>query len=341
MVKVSIIVPIYNVERYLERSINSLINQTLKEIEIILVNDGSSDNSLEICEKYKKYDNRIKVINKKNEGVSVARNVGIKNARGEYIVFMDPDDNISNTMYEELYLKIKNNACDICLCNYIIVHGKSEMTCELPLAEGIYKSDEIKEVIFNMIGGEKLESDVIMGSVWRGIYTKELIEKNNIYFPIDIRPMQDLIFITNYLSKCKTMYIDITPYYYYYVNPNTAMTGYKSNMWDNNKRVCTMLEELVKKNKFEKDIGERLTNRCVNSALASISNEANKSNNNKLIDRIKTIKIILNDNLLRDNIRKLNLEGERWNKKLVILLAKFRFSIILYIYYCFVFKIKK
>src|SRR5690625_1641691 len=100
--KVSIIIPIYNVENYLEKCLNSVINQTLNEIEIILINDGSPDESLNICKIYQNKDKRIKIINQKNHGVSHARNQGIKIATGQYIGFIDPDDWVEPFMFEKL-----------------------------------------------------------------------------------------------------------------------------------------------------------------------------------------------------------------------------------------------
>ena len=101
MPKLSIIVPVYNVDKYLERCIRSILNQTYENFEIILVNDGSTDNSGIICENYSKVDSRIRVIHKKNEGVSSARNIGVDNAKGKYIGFIDPDDYINKYMYEK------------------------------------------------------------------------------------------------------------------------------------------------------------------------------------------------------------------------------------------------
>lgn len=118
MVKLSIIVPIYNVERYLERCIISILNQTYVNFELILVNDGSTDNSKDICEKYLSIDNRIKLINKKNGGVSSARNTGIELAIGEYIAFVDPDDYINKYMYEVLITTLKKDKSDMVICGY-------------------------------------------------------------------------------------------------------------------------------------------------------------------------------------------------------------------------------
>ena len=118
MPKVSIIVPIYNSEKYMEKCIDSILNQTLNDIEIILVNDGSTDSSLEIAERYKQRDKRVIIINQINSGPSIARNNGIKIATGKYIGFVDSDDYIEKTMYEKLFEVADNNKVNVAMCNY-------------------------------------------------------------------------------------------------------------------------------------------------------------------------------------------------------------------------------
>ena len=120
MAKVSIIVPVYNVEQYLHRGIESLLNQTLKDIEIILIDDGSKDNSGRICEEYSKTDKRIKFVSKINGGVSSARNEGIRISTGEYVAFMDPDDWVEPDMYENMYNQAKSTNSDSAICNYYV-----------------------------------------------------------------------------------------------------------------------------------------------------------------------------------------------------------------------------
>ena len=120
MKKVSVIVPVYNTSNYLEKCITSLLNQTLQDIEIIMVNDGSLDNSREIIEEFQKKDNRILLFNKENGGQASARNLGLSKATGEYVAFLDSDDYISPVMYEQLYNKAKSMDYDIVLCNYYL-----------------------------------------------------------------------------------------------------------------------------------------------------------------------------------------------------------------------------
>ena len=129
---ISVVVPIYNVEKYLKTCIETIIKQTYKNIEIILVNDGSTDNSLQICNEFKEKEKRIKVINKKNGGLSDARNIGLKKAKGKYICFIDSDDFINEKYIEELHsLIIKNNA-QIAICSFENVNE---------FGESIYKKE--------------------------------------------------------------------------------------------------------------------------------------------------------------------------------------------------------
>lgn len=122
--KVSIIVPIYNVEKYLDRCVQSLIHQTLKNIEIILVDDGSPDNCPAMCDEYAKQDNRIKVVHKKNAGLGMARNSGIEVATGEFVAFVDSDDYVDTSMFELLYKEALKTQADAVFCAYQI-HDKN------------------------------------------------------------------------------------------------------------------------------------------------------------------------------------------------------------------------
>lgn len=141
---ISVVVPVYNVEKYLQKCIDSIINQTYKKIEIILVNDGSTDNSLSICNEYKKTDSRIQVIDKKNGGLSSARNVGIKFSKGKYICFVDADDYLEHNFVEKLYNKIINNKCDISICNFVydFENGKSKIRYNNSLENYLMNSSE-------------------------------------------------------------------------------------------------------------------------------------------------------------------------------------------------------
>ena len=163
--KVSVIVPVYNVEVYLEKCLDSLINQTLDEIEIICVNDGSTDRSGDILECYKKEYPNIKIINKKNGGLSDARNSGLKHVNGKYIGFIDSDDWAELDMFEKLYNQAEKYNADICISNYNEVYE-----------DGIKKVDDIEEKY----------PILHEASVWNKLFKREFIEKNNALFPVGL-----------------------------------------------------------------------------------------------------------------------------------------------------------
>lgn len=199
--KVSIIVPVYNVEKYIDKCLNSLVNQTLKEIEIIVVNDGSPDNSQKIIDKYvKKYPNKIKSYIKKNGGQGSARNYGLKKANGEYIGYVDSDDFVNKRMYEKMYdIAVSKNAD-------IVITRDSKITEDGKISDN-YFFDKIVDKKTNAFFGN-------MG-VCNKIYKKELLLKNNLEFKENVW-YEDVAFtIKAIISANKIDYcIDESLYYY-------------------------------------------------------------------------------------------------------------------------------
>lgn len=181
-IKISVIVPIYNTDKFLTKCIDSIINQTLQEIEIILINDGSTDNSNNICLEYEeKYPEKIRYINNKNIGCSATRNLGIELARGEYISFVDSDDYIEKTMYEELISIAKKEKKDIVICgiNYIDL-GNTNIRKDIP--------KPLKSKYDFLLRENKITNPI------NKIFKKDLIIKNNIIFPINTHSVEDLVF---------------------------------------------------------------------------------------------------------------------------------------------------
>ena len=187
---ISIIIPIYNTEKYLKKCIDSVILQSYYNIEIILVNDGSTDNSLNICKEYKKKDKRIKLIDKKNGGLSDARNVGIKNSKGKYIGFVDSDDFIERDMYKILYEGLKKYEADISICKMTkkenIKNNTVQKKCVFDRNEAIRRllfGEEIDNYACNKLIKKELFNDVTfpIGRKFEDLATMHLlIEKSNL-----------------------------------------------------------------------------------------------------------------------------------------------------------------
>ena len=152
MEKISIVVPIYNVEKYVKKCIESLIKQTYKNIEIILVDDGSTDSSAEIIDEYANKDSRIIAIHQKNKGVSSARNTGLKAARGEYIGFVDPDDYVDCQMYEVMVNKLQASLADLVVCGYSKIWESSGKTEKFCLTDKIVSAKNCLNDLFDFRG---------------------------------------------------------------------------------------------------------------------------------------------------------------------------------------------
>lgn len=208
---VSVIIPVYNSETYIEECIQSLLSQTLKNCEFIFVNDGSIDNSKDIIESYKSIDYRIKLINQENQGVSSARNNGINNAIGEFIGFVDSDDYVDEDMYETLYKSIKHNNSDLIVSNWEVeLDGKKiSMKYNFPKNEVMDKA-----FINNKIIPYFLEKED-MNTVCNKLYKNSIIKSKNIKFPNGVALGEDGIFNIKYLDNAETMeYIDYSGYHY-------------------------------------------------------------------------------------------------------------------------------
>lgn len=206
--KVSIIVPVFNVEKYLEQCLDSIVNQTLKDIEIIIINDGSTDGSSEIIDKYKKKYFNIKVIEQKNAGLSAARNAGIKESKGKYMMFIDSDDFIDLDMVEILYTKAEKYNCPLIICDLLLYwnNKKNKKYNKLKQSEDKkYKKDELYKILLT----RKLNCQVM-----NKLYRRDIWEENNLSFEVG-RYYEDIFpsFICMNIYK-EAMFINDSMYKY-------------------------------------------------------------------------------------------------------------------------------
>ena len=203
--KISVIIPVYNCAAFLNDCIESVLNQTYKNLEIILVDDGSDDGSSQLCDDYAKLDNRIVVIHQSNSGVSAARNAGIKRISGELISFIDADDTLDLDMYEFLYSLIEKHNADIAHCGYKHIVGE-----EIRLVHDnkkIYLQDNVKATEC-LVGGK-----LFVGSLWNKLYRREVIE--GLYFDENIKINEDILYNFMAFRKAKLIvFADYAKYNY-------------------------------------------------------------------------------------------------------------------------------
>lgn len=250
--KVSVIVPVYNAETYLQKTAERLLNQTLQDIEIILINDGSNDNSGRICDMIASSDARIKVLHQANQGVSSARNNGIEAASGEYMMFCDADDLPDHTMVETLYLRAVEEQADCVLCDFVKVVGEKKVIDRLPSYSTLADREVIidKLVMPMLVWGYAPEGQRypgVYGSVWRGLYRTSFVSQNHIRFETNIRLGEDMLFNETLWPKCIRVAFVQEPLYQYNENVASATHTNASVMWSQYLDVWEKAHELLVK----------------------------------------------------------------------------------------------
>lgn len=236
--KVSIILPCYKVENYLDRCMNSVINQTLKDIEIILVDDKSPDGTPDKCDEWAQKDSRVKVIHKShNEGLGYARNSGIEVATGHYVAFLDSDDFVDINMYKSLFDYAEQNNLEAVFCGYKKYYDDTHIrewkeNDDYRIVNGM---KEVYGILLDMVGSEpNYKSDArILSSVWKGIYSMAVIKANNLSFVSErICIAEDIIFHIDFLPCCNKIGFIPQTYYFYCDNGASLTQSFKADRFE-------------------------------------------------------------------------------------------------------------
>ena len=252
--KVSVIVPIYNVEKYLDRCVQSLLHQSLNDIEIILVDDGSPDCCPQMCDEYAKSDKRIKVIHKENAGLGFARNSGLDIATGEYIAFVDSDDYVDIHMYEYLYKRAKEADYDI-VYSGVIKEWYGGKISKSFISNKIYRGQEVENLLADMIAPSpdvKKEGGP-NPSVWTSLYKKEIIDKYNIRFQSERKIIsEDIVFHAELLPHCYFVCYYPEAFYHYIYNDNSLTHRFNEKKIYANFNLYEELLKILKKNGLDR-----------------------------------------------------------------------------------------
>ena len=216
MIEVSVVVPIYNAGKKLEKCIKSILNQTFTNFELILVNDGSTDNSINICKKYELKDNRVRVIDKKNEGSIATRNRGVMEASGDYIMFVDADDYIATTAIEKLYIDAKDKDLDIIVCNTYKVLGDRAIIKQINNSH-YFKNDKIYEGndIKDKLAEAYLHGHPFPASIHSKLYKRELLLSSGKYLDRIKFLGDDMYYNLEMFLKAQKVKVIREPLYYY------------------------------------------------------------------------------------------------------------------------------
>lgn len=320
MIKVSIIVPIYNAEKYLSKCIDSILNQTERNIEVILVDDGSSDNSRQICREYQKKDNRVKIIYQENAGVSAARNQGIAVAKGSYIGFVDADDWIEPEMYSRLLEEAKKTGADIVMCDVKTVYDDGRVIVDtitqLSESRVVKKNDFTPSLLVEMAG-----------AVWRCIYKTN--KSNALLFPIGVTFSEDRIFNIHAMGYANIISYVKESYYNRYINKASVVHRFHADYFESYKKAAMEIDKAIEIawNNEEKYKVAYLR-QFINGALMAVCNYYYKTSTLSKVERKKAVEKVCEDIELRKAISKMDNNNimERWilTKKIswLILYAK-------------------
>lgn len=293
---ISIIVPIYKVEKYIRQCVESIINQTYRDIEIILVDDGSPDNCPAICDEYAAQDSRVKVIHKKNGGLIAARKSGVQASKGEYICFVDGDDWIEPDMYENIANSIEATHADCIITQFFFDYPNQPRKSEYKLNKSLYNRNDIENEIFStMLFNGQYYRFGIYPCCWTKVFKRELLEKHLMDADDRIRMGEDIAFTYPCLMECQSISFIDKALYHYRINPESMTKAYDPVLQD---IIYLPYEALVRKSKELKvDLSSQLPYYLLYLINFVIRNEANKNNPKTKEEKNAVLSSIINNEI--------------------------------------------
>lgn len=336
MEKVSVIVPIYNAESFLADTLLCLRAQTMQSMEVILVDDGSTDGSALICKKFTAADDRFQYVYQRNAGVSAARNRGMSEADGKYVCFCDADDAPKPEMYERLFNTIEQCNSDIVMCDYYSQRDQQNAGFPYKGAILLNGSQIRNEVIPNMIGHPEDDSaePLIWGCVWRCIFRKDIIDRFSLRFPMNTAFAEDLVFVLRYLRHANTLYMMNEVLYLYNDRASSAMNAlkqFKKELFPARKALMRLIAESLDDMGHNENMQKRMRVTFRKYILECVGNACIKSSDNTFLTAYEAIDNLLHDEVVCDifqDYRTHNIK-QRW----IYSAIHYKLSIPILIYY--------
>ena len=298
---ISVIVPVYNVEKYLRQCLESLLHQTYPNTEIIMVNDGSKDRSGVICDEYaEKYD-FVKVVHKENAGLGMARNTGMEQMTGKNVTFVDSDDWLNRDLLEILYKSLISNHVDFCKSGFQRVKNDGTVVSVTKYKNEIFEGDRAKkELLPRMVGSSPSQHDSVEMCVWGGLYNAEIIQSHNLKFPSERELIsEDLVFNIDYMQYANGGYTIDALGYNYRVNDHSLTMAYRPDRYKACSNFYIEMEKKLKNLGYDDMTLLRLkrmffihVRMCIRQAISKLSLKQNRA----------YIQTICSDSLLRNVI---------------------------------------
>lgn len=330
--KISVIVPVYNVEQYLRECLNSVLAQTYQPLEIILIDDGSTDRSGSICDEYASKYNNIKVIHKENAGLGLARNTGLEHVTGEYVTFLDSDDYLDPECIENLYKELKKHKVDVCKGGFRRVTDQKEVLFTVAYKDELYEGEKARlELLPRMIGSRPDKKDSIEMCVCGVLYKTAPIKEHGLQFPSErVLISEDLIFNIDYMQYANGAYTTERVGYNYRMNPNSLSTSFRE---DRLQACCYFVKEVTKK---LKDLGYdhmailRLHRIFFVYLRVCIQQETKKVSGLCYKENIRRIRELCDKKMVRKIIHKYPDKQLGWRQRIFLKLIEYRCANILY-----------
>lgn len=272
---VSVVVPVYNVEKFLYRCVSSLLNQTYKNIEILLIDDGSKDSSGALCDEWATKDTRIKVVHKENQGLGMARNTGIEHASGDYICFCDSDDDIDPKTIQTCMAEMQKHDADVVNFGFNYINTENKITkIRKPYQYNVYEGSDIENIFLPLLMGAKVNGKIESGfcmSSCASLYRLSLIKENNWRFVSEREIISEDFYSLLYLYKHVKKVVTI-PYafYNYYYNENSLTHTFREDRLDKNAYFYKCTQEAIMKLNYNKQISESFNHTYLGNCIAAM-----------------------------------------------------------------------
>lgn len=335
MFDISVIIPVFNAENYIERCINCLKKQTKQNFEVIFINDGSSDNTENVLKKY--LEENMRYYTYKNQGVSVSRNIGIEKSKSKFITFMDVDDEYEDNFIEKMYEALNIDKSDVAICNYYEQYSNKRISKRINTKCDIMDEANIKSKLIPLfIGPIDSNEEATMAAVWRTMISRKLLIDNNIRFITNMKYSEDVFFIINVLALSKKVSIIHDCLYRYYKNDGSALNKYVEEYIDINLEIHNQYRNIIKKYDLDYYVHDRYEKNKFKMYTVLLSNAVRQKEKK---DRINEIKKIIGLFYSQPNDFEKIVNNLTWYERVTLYLIKFKFIHILYL--CYFFKEKR
>ena len=321
MPAISVIVPVYKAEAFLRNCTDSVLHQTMPDLELLLIDDGSPDGSGALCDEIAEEDGRVRVFHKENGGVSSARNLGMEQAKGRYIAFVDSDDWMEPDMLKTLYGLLQAQSADSAGCAHFNVTPAGERWSEAGiLPAGTYGPEQIIRGVVDPLLGDRVGARVVNGFIWRFLFSAAIIREHHITF--EGAYLEDELFLMEYFAHAQKLAMTEEPLYCYLINPSSVTHRYMADFLQVFRRFMERKTELVERYGLAEARPQWRENSNWSGLLIAIGNEYAKGNPRTVRERQKAVEALCAQPEMKQAIDAITPAGLSGNKQMVANLVK-------------------